>query len=99
MEDREPCPLSAGLAAQRHNSRYAGEVEQHEEHEGKGGQWCEACGRDITAVEDRERRDDGFLRRQTRDETDGHFPIEAKRCESRRDELTDSGQIGVLQVA
>ena len=98
MEDGEPCPHFAGLATEGSDCGYAGEIEQDKEHEREGCQGCETCGTDVSAVEDSERGDDRFLSRQTGDETDGHLPVEAKRLQERRDELTDRSEIRVLKV-
>ena len=98
MEDGKPCPHFAGLATKSSDRGYAGEVEQDEEHEREGRQRCETGRTDVSAIEDSERGDDGFLSRQTGQQADRHLPIEAQGLQERRDELTDRSEIRVLQV-
>ena len=98
MEDGEPCPLFTGFAMEGSDRSYAGEVEQHEEHEGEGCQRREAGCADISAVEDGERGDDGFFRGKTGDEADGHLPVKAKWFQERRNELADSRQVRVFEI-
>lgn len=98
MEDGEPCPHFAGFATESSDRGYAGEVEQDEEHEREGRQGRETGHTDVTAIEDSERGDDGFLSRQTGQQADRHLPIEAQGLQERRDELTDRSEIRVLQV-
>ena len=83
MEDGEPSPLFAGFATQCSDGSYAGEVEQHKEHEAEGGERGEASRTDIAAIEDSERRDDGFFGRKARQETNRHLPIETERLHER----------------